>query len=193
MLVELIDHTKDPETTIAIASANCYNARTDPISNHKRILKFASSDWAHESVLRFAYASFNVSGISRVCSHQLVRTSHAGFLQISQRYTNAGDMGCTIPSSFDKVDPSMYSETIQNYKETYKNLVDNGVPLEDARYILPEGTHTIVNMTGNFQMWRKFLKARLSIRAQWEIRELATEIHNKLYGLAPNVFNLTVV
>lgn len=44
----------------------------------------------HESVLEHASASFEVSGISRACSHQIVRHRLAAYSQESQRYVEMG-------------------------------------------------------------------------------------------------------
>jgi thymidylate synthase ThyX len=43
-------------------------------------------------------------------------------------------------------------------------------------------------MTGNFQMWLGWLKARTSDKAQWEIRNLAKQIETRLINIAPNIF-----
>ena len=70
----------------------------------------------------------------------------------------------------------------------YTGLVKRGVKKEDARMVLPNACHTEIVVTFNFREWRHFLQLRLDKHAQWEIRELATEILKILKPIAPNVF-----
>ena len=62
----------------------------------------------------------------------------------------------------------------------------------DARYILPQGCTTAVNLTANFQAWKHFINLRTDKAAQWEVRWLAEAILEQLHGIAPNVFPLKV-
>ena len=190
--MKLLDHTIDPETVIARAAAICYDSDTSPEANSRRLQ--TTLEKGHYSVLRFANATFAIEGISRVCSHQIVRTAHAGFLQRSQRYTDASMDKCIYPHSFFNGDDYDFEvrdavrRTEDSAYEAYALLLKHGVPKEDARYILPQGTTTKLVMTGNFQMWHGWLKARCSKRAQWEIRAVAWEIQNQLNVISPIVF-----
>jgi len=190
MIVTLTDHTKDPEQVIATCAAICYDGNTSTEANAKRLQKLMAN--GHFSTLRFAYATFHIQGISRVCSHQLVRTGHAGFLQRSQRYTNC-KLESVHPKSFTPGEEYMPDAIWRhNHKafQLYEELIASGVPREDARYILPQGVTTELYMTGNFQMWKHFLKLRTSKHAQTEIRDVAGLIHHRLFEIAPNIFPL---
>jgi len=92
MKVTLLDHTADPEHRIGLSAAACYDSKTEREACIKRAAHCRDS--GHLSVLRFAYATFGVEGISRVCSHQLVRVAHAGILQRSQRYVRETHIKC---------------------------------------------------------------------------------------------------
>lgn len=59
---------------------------------------------------------------------------------------------------------------------------------EDARFVLPNACQTTITVSGNFREWRNFLQLRLSPRAQWEIRKLATLVLEQLNEIAPSVF-----
>ena len=91
MKVTLIDHTADPVAKIGAMAGICYDSDTSRDASVRRAAKCRDS--GHLATLRFAYATFNVSGISRVCSHQIVRMAHAGILQRSQRYTLSSKTG----------------------------------------------------------------------------------------------------
>ena len=72
--------------------------------------------------------------------------------------------------------------------KAYKILLDFGIKAEDARFVLPNACSTEIVVSGNFRQYRNFLKLRLSPRAQWEIRQAASIILDKLYEIAPSCF-----
>ena len=59
---------------------------------------------------------------------------------------------------------------------------------EDARFVLPNACATNLVVTMNARSLMNFFSLRCCNRAQWEIRQLATEMYRLVYGLAPNVF-----
>lgn len=79
MKVELVFITPDPEAHIGAQAAECYDSKTDRDSCLRRAGHCLNS--GHLATLRFAYATFHIAGISRACSHQMVRVAHAGILQ----------------------------------------------------------------------------------------------------------------
>jgi len=189
MLVKLLEYTDNPEQAIAEAASYCYGSVSTPEKNRQRLLHIMTHE--HYSALRYANATFLISGISRVCSHQIVRTAHAGFLQQSQRYTSCVDATCVIPDSLIGLNDLLttaVNDALLATQKAYQLLVEAGIPKEDARYVLPQGASTQLVMTGNFQMWHNWLKARTSKCAQWEIRNVAIAIKGMLAILAPNIF-----
>ena len=190
MKVELLFVTPDPEAHIGEQASECYDSKSDRESCIKRAAHCVDS--GHLATLRFAYATVRVSGISRVCSHQLVRVAHAGILQRSQRYVKETDVEYIDPPALNSValiDRLLWA-TIQNQAETlYLKLVDTGqMKKEDARYILPQGCSTSLRITGNFQMWLDLLGNRTTKHAQWEVRNVALEIKKLLAEKAPGIF-----
>lgn len=79
MQVELKFITPDAEAHIGDAAAECYDSNREREACLRRAEHCLSV--SHLATLRFAYAEFHISGISRVASHQLVRVAHAGILQ----------------------------------------------------------------------------------------------------------------
>jgi thymidylate synthase (FAD) len=187
MHVELVDYTPSPEEKIGLFASICYDSKTDRDSCIRRAKSCVSK--GHLATLRFAYATFRVSGISRACSHQLVRSKHLDYLQESQRYVEFTEDSFVIPNT--KVD--LLREYDEHYKQSlalYKHLLDNGVKKEDARYVLPNAATTQLYVTGNFQAWSDFINLRSGPEVQWEIRQVAQEIERQLSLIAPNVFEL---
>lgn len=194
MKVALLDHTTNPEFTIGKMAAKCYDSKTDEESCIKRTKNCMGV--SHLATLRFAYATFSVDSISRVCSHQLVRMAHAGILQRSQRYVKETSIAYIDPPALATIhyeNRLRWEELQRAAEELYLHLVDTGqMKKEDARYILPQGCSTEMNLCLNFQGWIDMLKNRNSKHAQWEVREVAIEIQRQLAGIAPNVFGVPV-
>ena len=190
MKVTLLDHTTSPELRIGSAAAICYDSKLDDDSCLRRAK--ACKDSGHLATLRFAYATFNVSGISRVCSHQIVRMAHAGILQRSQRYVKETKVEYIDPPALAhcSYDDQLEWASIQDRAESlYLKMVDTKqMKKEDARYILPQGCSTEMNLCLNFQGWRDFLKNRAEKHAQWEVQDVALDIQLALAGIAPRIF-----
>lgn len=145
----------------------------------------------HWGVFEHATFSVSVSGVSRSCTHQLVRHRLFSYLQSSSR---AIDFGKTtsddfiIPRSFDKSNHQKFKKVTDLAIRTYRELTEKGVPKEDARFILPQATPQHIVITGNARNWLHFFYLRMSKRAQWEIREMAKLIHTKLMEISPLIF-----
>ncbi len=59
---------------------------------------------------------------------------------------------------------------------------------QDARYVLPNATHTRIFITMNARSLRNFLSLRMARDAQWEIRDMACKMFDLVYELAPPIF-----
>jgi thymidylate synthase (FAD) len=189
--VKLLDYTDDAEFKIGLYAAECYDSKTDRESCLRRTK--SCKDSGHLATLRFAYATFRVSGISRVCSHQLVRHAHLSYLQRSQRYVAEKEVNFIDPSALEQLDFDTRIKWgyVQDQAERlYLDLVNSKkMKKEDARFILPQGCDTSVTITGNLQAWLDFVNLRTEKHAQWEIREVALAIQDALrINVAPSIF-----
>ncbi len=185
MKITLIQHTPNPEEHIGLLAGICYGktGEQEPEQCIKRAKHCVTK--GHLSTLRFAHATFLVEDISRICSHQFVRSKHLDFLQRSQRYCEESALGVVIP---DSIASDGVEEHIYNCYEVYKKLIAGGIKKEDARFVLPQASTTELLAVGNFQAWYDFIKLRSGKEAQWEIREVAHEINRQLHSIAPNIF-----
>ena len=132
--VQLLAHTPEPEKLIATAAKLCYSDSSietlqDNLTNEK-IESFVNmlASLGHESPLEHVSFTFGIEGISRACSHQLVRHRIASYSQKSQRYVNeTGFQYITPPvieSNFiakNKYDTIM--RTIQDYYNIIAELI----------------------------------------------------------------------
>jgi thymidylate synthase (FAD) len=186
MKVEMVDYTEYPEEKIANYAAICYNSDTAEEANARRIQRLMNVK--HLATLRFAYATFLVEGVSRACTHQLVRHPHLSYLQESQRYVNQKDSRVTVPPRFSQKQRDFLFKFHEYSSRAYDILIDMGAKKEDARYLLLEGSQSRMYITGNFQAWYDFLENRTGPTAQWEIQRVAVSIQEQLMKIAPNVF-----
>jgi thymidylate synthase (FAD) len=183
--VELLQITPNALEFIGKCAGICYNSSPEPSACVKRAV--SCKDKGHLATLRFAHATFHISGISRTCSHQFVRSKHLDFLQRSQRYCaeSQEDLFVYPKTSEDTKISGLYQTAYRVYKE----LLEAGVKKEDARFVLPEGTKTELIVTGNLQAWLDFVHLRADKHAQWEIRKVAREINNTLAEECKGLFN----
>ena len=191
MKIELKYSTPDAEAHIGEMAAECYDSKTDRESCIKRAAHCVDS--GHLATLRFAYATIRISEISRVCSHQIVRVAHAGILQRSQRYVKETCVEYIDPPSLETMHAHLQAAWEKNNADAeaiYLACIDAGMKKEDARYKLPQACTTSLNITGNFQMWKDIIGNRMTKHAQWEARNVFTEINRLLSSVAPGIFRV---
>ncbi|MBQ9673753.1 MAG: FAD-dependent thymidylate synthase [Ruminococcus sp.] len=119
--VTLLAHTPMPEQTVAMAAKLCYSpSDIDSLREGLTEDKTTSflnmlSDLGHGSPVEHASFTFGIEGISRACSHQLVRHRIASYSQQSQRYVDG--------SKFEFVTPPEIADCSEAYEE-YKKVID---------------------------------------------------------------------
>lgn len=194
----LIASTPDPDRTVAAAARLCYSdvsameiaeeMKGEDVSRFIGHLRRSG----HLSPFEHATFTFAIDGISRVCSHQLVRHRMASYSQQSQRYVHMKDPEIVVPPSISS-DPEMldaFSRRVEEAHRSYREMVEAGVPREDARYILPHGWTTRIVVTMNARELHHFFSMRLCRRAQWEIQNLARIMLSLSREKAPALFSI---
>lgn len=187
MTVELLNHTLNPDETIEKAARICYNSKSGDYLRRKKFLQGLIKS-GHTATIEHASATFKISGVSRALTHELVRHRLMSFCQRSQRYCSEDGFQYVTPNTISEKFNEKYQKMIDGINAFYTEMVNAGIPKEDARYVLPNACCTEIIVTANFREWRHFLGLRLSPRAQWEIRNLAKEILKQLYSIAPIIF-----
>jgi thymidylate synthase (FAD) len=206
--VTLLQFTPLPERAVASAGRLCYA----PISAAE--LKNAMSDddvarlvrglvrSGHHSALEHACFTFAVDGISRACSHQLVRHRVASYSQQSQRYVRFGSGEEFIVPPNVAANPealAVFLEAMENARRSYERLVELGQAegrtsesvCEDSRFVLPNAAETKIVVTMNARELRHFFSLRCCRRAQWEINRLAWTMRHLALSVAPLLFEGT--
>ncbi|RQD67014.1 MAG: FAD-dependent thymidylate synthase [Tindallia sp. MSAO_Bac2] len=168
----------------------------------------------HESPIEHISFTFSVEGVSRSLTHQLVRHRIASYSQKSQRYVREGGFAYVVPPAIEesKQTRELFVEAMEEQQRIYDKLADHlsdryeqkhleaGMSekkarsaaekkaIEDARYVLPNACETKIVVTMNARSLLHFFNIRCCNRAQWEIRELATEMLKQAKQVAPSIF-----
>lgn len=196
--VVLLAHTPSPDTVVASSARICYSECSaadlvDGAMNAAHTAHFIESllQSGHMSPFEHANFTFAVDGISRVCSHQLVRHRIASFSQQSQRYVKMNSAAVILPPAIAASEEAacIFRSAVEESYRCYERLLQLGVSREDARYILPHGWETKLVVTMNARELHHFFALRLCRRAQWEIQNLAKEMLRRARAAAPVLFN----
>jgi thymidylate synthase (FAD) len=193
MRVDIIGITNTPESDagpeglLEQAGRSCY--RSTAKGEAGKFIRARIKE-GHESIVEHASVTFDIRGISRACSHQLVRHRIASYSQESQRYVDMSAPHFVVPPSIaqDREAKAIWDRFVADVAGTYAELREKGIRKEDARFILPNATETRIIVTMNFRSLRHFFFVRCDKAAQWEIRDLALEMLRLVYPLAPSVF-----
>ena len=194
--VKLLEHTPHPERVVAMAARLCYSAAGAEELAEKmtdeQVEKLVDKiiQMGHASTMEHVSFTFGIEGVSRVLTHQLVRHRLASYSQQSQRYVAEHDFEYILPPSIaERPEASeRFKALMENIQQTYNDLVEAGVPKEDARYVLANATETKIVVTMNARSLMHFFNLRCCNRAQWEIRELAYKMLAEAKAVAPLLF-----
>lgn len=190
---------------------NILDGLTDEkVSSFTRML----ADIGHESPIEHASFTFGIEGVSRSLLAQITRHRIASFSVQSQRYVKEGNFDfvtppeiADIPEAFEIFNKAM-EEDQKHYDELtallsekhYKAFILEGddekearrkaekKAIEDARFVLPNACETKMVVTMNARSLMNFFHHRCCNRAQWEIREVATQMLKLVAQVAPDIF-----
>lgn len=166
MKVTLIQYPDKPIEMLAKIASICYDS--DPKSPLGLVKHLYCN--GHHSVFEHAHFTFLIEGISRACSHQLVRHRQCSFTQRSQRYCPEDGFEYVAPEGLE--DNVVFANAMEDARAGYAALVDAGENNEDARAVLPNACVTKLYMSCNLRELMHICNVRLCSRAQTEIREL---------------------
>jgi len=158
--------------------------------NSRRIVEQLSEQLTQKEILPHMSFTFAIEGISRACSHQIVRHRAASFSQQSQRYIQVKKLSnlVVIPPNLNDAAAVEFEKIIDEVELAYLKLVDLGVPKEDARFVLPNATETSMIMTFDGKSLMHFFGLRLCNRAQWEVKALAEIMLEQVKKVEPELF-----
>jgi thymidylate synthase (FAD) len=197
----------DGERLAEFAGRICYMSQRNPAQRATAEYLENIKKQGHGSVLEHAVYVLLLEGISRSCSHELVRhRAGFGYSQLSQRYVDESHAAFVVPPAL-LGDPTLetawerqvteaqaaYVQAVEALMTRY-SWVDDKVhrrkmAREAARSVLPNATETKIVVSANVRAWRTMLELRCGEGAELEIRRLAVAALRVLQGEAPAFFS----
>ena len=197
----------DGERLAEFAGRICYMSQHNPAQRATAEYLENIKKQGHGSVLEHAVYVLLVEGISRSCSHELVRhRAGFGYSQLSQRYVDESHAAFVVPPAIigDQTLETEWERQVTEAQAAYVRAVEGLIARyqwvddkihrrkmarEAARSVLPNATETKVVVSGNVRAWRTMLELRCGEGAELEIRRMAVACLRVLQGDAPAFFS----
>ncbi|HEY8197527.1 MAG TPA: FAD-dependent thymidylate synthase [Gemmatimonadales bacterium] len=198
--------SSDGERIAEFAGRLCYMSQHNPAGRTTAEYLQNILRQGHGSVFEHATYVMLIEGISRSCSHELVRHRAGwGFSQLSQRYVDESHAAFVMPPAImgdpelekqwtDQVQAaqSAYVESVERLMARYQWVDDKvhrrKMAREAARSVLPNATEVKIVVSANVRAWRTMLELRLGEGAELEIRRMAVACLRVLQQEAPALF-----
>ena len=197
----------DGERLAEFAGRICYMSQHNPIARTTPEYLENIKKQGHGSVLEHAVYVLLIEGISRSCSHELVRhRAGFGYSQLSQRYVDESHAAFVMPPAIigdakleaewtNQVEAAQaaYVRAVEGLMERYSWVADKvhrrKMAREAARSVLPNATEVKIVVSGNARAWRTMLELRTGEGAELEIRRMAVACLAALSKDAPAFFS----
>src|SRR5213594_1273535 len=179
------------ERLAEFAGRICYMSQNNPANRSTAEYLENIKKQGHGSVLEHAVYVLLIEGISRSCSHELVRhRAGFGYSQLSQRYVDESHAAFVMPPAMvgDAALESQWQTQMTDAQAAYVRAVDDlmrryewvtdkvhrrKMAREAARSVLPNATEVKIVVSGNARAWRTMLELRCGEGAELEIRRMA--------------------
>jgi thymidylate synthase (FAD) len=197
----------DGEKLAEFAGRLCYMSQRNPANRSTAEYLDNIKKQGHGSVLEHAVYVLLVEGISRSCSHELVRhRAGFGYSQLSQRYVDESHAAFVLPPALqgDAALEAAWTAQVAAAQEAYVRAVEDlmrryewvadkvhrrKMAREAARSLLPNATETKIVVSANVRAWRTMLELRCGEGAEQEIRRMAVAALRVLAAQAPLLFS----
>lgn len=177
-------------------------------SNFESAGKLLKYCFKHGHVSIFEQATFAFEIItSRAIAAQILRHRHFQFQEFSQRYAEVNGREVyeariqdekNRQNSIELEPDDLRNEWFRGAQEDvwelankkYRKALDMGIAKEQARFLLPLTTQTVLYMSGTLRSWIHYLAVRCANGTQKEHMEIAFSIRELLNKEVPDVMEL---
>jgi thymidylate synthase (FAD) len=199
--------SSDGERIAEFAGRLCYMSQHNPAGRTTAEYLRNILSQGHGSVFEHSTYAMLIEGISRSCSHELVRHRAGwGYSQLSQRYVDESHAAFVIPPAIlgDPVLEAEWIAQVEAAQAAYVTAVNHlmaryewvedkihrrKLAREAARSVLPNATEVKIVASANVRAWRTMLELRLGEGAELEIRRMAVACLRVLQHEAPALFD----
>jgi len=133
-----------------------------------------------KGAFEFVHYTFDISEVSRAFTHQLVRTRTASFQQQSQRTVKLEKPSYTMTS-----DHELFEDAALHSFDCYQEMLEDGIPAQDARGILPTNVHTKILVSVNLRTLSDMASMRLCTRTQGEYQDVFKAMVKQVLSVHP--------
>ncbi len=204
--VEWKGESTDGERLAEFAGRLCYMSQHNPAGRTTAEYLGNILKQGHGSVFEHSTYAVLIEGISRSCSHELVRHRAGwGYSQLSQRYVDESHAAFVMPPAIigDAELEGEWTRQVETAQAAYVAAVERlmtryawveskvqrrKLAREAARSVLPNATEVKIVASANVRAWRTMLELRLGEGAELEIRRMAITCLRVLQGEAPSLF-----
>jgi len=138
--------------------------------------------------LESAVFVFRIDNIPRTMTHQIVRHRGMSFNQESYRVSPCHHADMRIPDGLNDEQQNMCEKHADYSRDLYNKLIEDGVPIEQARNVMPMGTCTHITMTTSLKELQKYIRARTMEIAQDEHTYIVALILDELRKYTPEFY-----
>lgn len=135
----------------------------------------------------FVSYTFLVTGVSRAYTHQQVRTRAASYAQQTMRVLNMGEFDYVYTDRLQE-NPGAKAQidaALKAIKLAYNNVIELGLPAEDARGILPTNIATNIVCKFNLRTFVDLAKSRTGGRTQSEYQKVVNAMVDEVLLVHP--------
>jgi thymidylate synthase (FAD) len=198
--------SSDGERIAEFAGRLCYMSQHNPAGRSTAEYLRNILRQGHGSVFEHSTYVMLIEGISRSCSHELVRHRAGwGYSQLSQRYVDESHAAFVMPPAImgDSALEADWIRQVESAQAAYVAAVERlmiryqwvedkvhrrKMAREAARSVLPNATEVKIVASANVRAWRTMLELRLGEGAELEIRRMAVACLRVLQAEAPALF-----
>lgn len=91
----------------------------------------------HKSVIEHVVFTLAMKDVSAFVEQFFIECRLASFTVKSRRYVDFSKLGYHIPTDLSDKEKDLYCKYMDNLFDAYQKLLDNDIPREDARFVLP--------------------------------------------------------
>jgi len=172
--VTLISHTPNAwNLLLGTKSARMRGADPETMTEAEKLDHWRYMLDTIRSPFEFVDYIFELEGVSKNFTHQLVRTRTGAYQQETGRAIELSGQPVVMPDAFkdNEVLATLWYDAIADADNNYKMLMAAGAQLQDARAIVPSNMETKIQAKFNLRTLSDMSKNRLCARTQGEYQD----------------------
>lgn len=193
MRVTLISHTPEAAELLIFTKSTRLTMSPglmDEIRSWPEEKKLAELEYMANTIpssWEFVDYVFMIEGVSRAFTHQFVRSRNASYAQQTMRVLNMGEFDYVMT---DRVKADVRARGLvdilnENIKSVYRQLIELGLPVEDARVVLPTNIATNICAKFNLRAFVDLAKSRTGGRTQNEYQQVVNAMCDAVLRVHP--------